>query len=87
MKLDMKALAITGAILWGGCAFFMSVANLIWAGYGAQFLVWLASIYPGYQAARSFEGVLVVTVYAILDGFVGGAIFAWLYNRFLKAAA
>lgn len=86
MKLDVKALAFTGAILWGGCAFLMGIANLIWAGYGVQFLAWLASVYPGYDGTRSFGQVVIVTFYAIFDGLIGGAIFAWLYNRFAKTA-
>lgn len=87
MRLDVKALAFAGAILWGGCVFLMAITNLIWAGYGAQFLAWLASVYPGYRADRSFGEVIIVTVYAVFDGLIGGAIFAWLYNRFVQPAA
>lgn len=87
MKLDVKALACAGAILWGGCAFLMGIANLIWSGYGVQFLSWLASVYPGYHGTRSFGEVAIVTIYAILDGLIGGAILAWLYNRFAKQAS
>jgi len=87
MKLDMKALAFAGAIFWGGCVFFTGISNLIWAGYGAQFLAWLASVYPGYHATRSIGEVVIATIYAFFDGLVGGLIFAWLYNRIAKSAA
>jgi hypothetical protein len=87
MKLDVKALAFAGAILWGGCVLLMAIANLIWAGYGVQFLAGLAAIYPGYHGGHSFGEVLIVSVYAILDGLIGGAILAWLYNRFAQSAA
>lgn len=85
MKLDIKALAIAGCILWGGCVLLVGVANLI-CGYGQQFLELLSSWYPGYHATRSFVEVIVVTVYALADGLIGGAIFGWLYNSFAKVA-
>jgi len=86
MKLDWRALSLTCAILWAGTVFLMGVANLIWPTYGVNFLQLVASIYPGYNAARSFGEVIIATLYAIVDGFVGGIIFVWLYNCFLKPA-
>ena len=86
MKLNVKALALASGLLWGGCVFMVGLANLIWAGYAVQFLQWL-SFYPGYNGTRSFGEVVIVTLYALLDGFAGGAIFAWLYNCFAKAKA
>jgi len=87
MKLDVKALAFAGAILWGGCVLAMCVANLIWAPYGVRFLDFLASLYPGYHVSHSFAEILLVTVYAIVDGLIGGAILAWLYNCSVKTAS
>jgi len=87
MKLDVKALAFAGAILWGACVLLMGVANLIWARYGVNFLAFLASFYPGYHADRNITQVLIVTLYAVVDGLIGGAVFGWLYNRFVKSAS
>ena len=87
MKLDVKALAIASGLLWGGCVFMVGVANLIWAGYGVHFLQWLSSFYPGYSAARNFGEVIIGTLYALVDGLLGGLIFAWLYNCFAKTKA
>jgi len=87
MKLDIKALAFTGALLWGGCVFCVGVANLIWPGYGSQFLAWIASFYPGYHATRSFAEVIIGTLYALVDGLLWGVVFGGLYNRFAKSAA
>lgn len=84
MKLDVKALAFACAILWGGCVLLVGIANLIWAGYGGHFLAWLASFYPGYHATRSFGEVIIGTLYALVDGLIGGVIFAWLYNCCIK---
>lgn len=87
MKLNVRALGFASALLWGGCVFMVGVANLIWAGYGVEFLQWLSSFYPGYTAHRNFGEVIIGTLYALLDGFVGGVIFAWLYNCFAKTKA
>lgn len=83
MKLSVKGMAITLAIVWGILAMFLtSLANLIWPDYGRAFLEVMASVYPGYKATASFGQVIVATLYAVLDGAVAGAVFAWLYNRF-----
>jgi hypothetical protein len=87
MKLNVKALALASGILWGGCVLMVGLANLIWGGYGVHFLQWLSSFYPGYSGARSFGEVVIATLYALVDGFVGGVVFAWLYNCFAKDKA
>ncbi|MFQ6023604.1 MAG: hypothetical protein ACE5NW_12875 [Acidiferrobacterales bacterium] len=86
MKLDIKAMAITLALVWGILAMFLvGVANLIWPNYGQAFLEVMASIYPGYTASASFGQMILGTLYGLVDGAVAGAVFAWLYNRFAKA--
>ncbi len=85
MKLDVKALALTGGLIWGILAMFLSgVANLIWAGYAQRFLDVMASVYPGYHAAPSFGQVIIGTLYGLVDGAIAGALFAWVYNRFAQ---
>lgn len=86
MKFEVKALALSCAILWGGAVFLVALANLV-CGYGQRFLEILASGYPGYHATRSIGELVLVTVYAFFDGLIGGAIFAWLYNRMAKLAS
>jgi hypothetical protein len=85
MKFSTKDLALTSAILCGLAMLGMGLANLIWAGYGEQFLQMMASIYPGYHATRSVAEVIVGTLYGFVDGLMGGAVFAWLYNQFARA--
>lgn len=82
MKLSLKSLTITAAVLWGVIVFLVAVANLIWPPYGAAFLNTVSSVYPGYEVTGSFGSVIVGTLYALLDGAIGGAVFAWLYNIF-----
>jgi len=85
MKFDVKALALACGILWGACVLLVALANLAPCGYGQHFLELLSSIYFGYHATHSFWQIVLVTVYAFLDGLIGGLIFGWLYNCFVKA--
>ena len=80
MKFDIRALALAIAVFWGGAIFITGVANLVSPGYGGAFLQVLASIYPGYSGAASFGQVVIATLYGLVDGAIGGAFFAWLYN-------
>jgi len=79
MRFHVAAFASAFALLWGGAILVVGIANLVWPGYARLFLELVASIYPGYHPG-GFGGVIVGTVYALADGFIGGAIFAWLYN-------
>ncbi|HEX9727554.1 MAG TPA: hypothetical protein VGA37_03495 [Gemmatimonadales bacterium] len=80
MSLNIKALAITTGVLTAACVFLVGVGNLIWESYGAAFLQLVASLYPGYDGPAGFGSVLVVTLYALVDGAVCGAVFGWCYN-------
>ena len=83
MKVSIKALGLTIALLWGGIVFLVGLGNLASTGYGSAFLEVVASIYPGYHATSSIGSVLVGTLYALADGFIGGLIAGWLYNLFV----
>jgi hypothetical protein len=83
MRLSLKALALAGGILWALALCMTGVANLIWPGYGEGFLKMIASVYPGYHAARSMGDLMIGTLYAFIDGAIGGLLFGWLYNLFI----
>jgi len=85
MKFSTKGLALASGILWGLAMLGMGLANLIWSGYGQQFLQTMSSVYVGYHATRSIAEVIVGTFYGAVDGLIGGAVFAWLYNQFAKS--
>ena len=57
-------------------------SGLRWPPYGGAFLNFAASIYPGYNPTGHVGSAIVGTLYGLVDGAIGGAIFAWLYNRF-----
>lgn len=82
MKLSIRALMITAALLWGGGVLFVGLLNLVSASYGLGFLQMMSSVYPGFHASRTLGDVLVGTVYGSVDGAICGSLFGWLYNAF-----
>lgn len=80
MRLNVMAFALTAGLLWSGAIFLVGLANLAWPPYGRVFLDLVASIYPGYHADPWFWSVIVGTLYGLLDGLIGGAVFGWGYN-------
>jgi hypothetical protein len=81
MKLNVRALAFSAALTCGILAMLLTgLANLMWPSYGREFLQMMASVYPGYHATRSLGQVIIGTLYGLVDGAIGGAILAWLYN-------
>ncbi len=83
MKLSVKAAALMCAVLTGGTVFCLGILNLIFPPYADGFLRVVASIYPGFNDPAGFGNVIVGSLYGLLDGAVGGALIAWLYNLFL----
>jgi hypothetical protein len=65
--------------------FLTGLINLLWPGYGQEFLRAMASVYPGYHAGHSLVQVMVGGLYGSVDGAFAGAFIAWLYNRFARA--
>ncbi len=84
MKMNLRAIAVTSGLLWGGAVLTVGLANIVKPGYGKRFLEVVASIYPGYHARPNVKDVAVGTAYAVLDGAVGGAVFSAVYNRMLR---
>ncbi len=81
MRLSVRALAIASALVWGSCLFLVGVLNLVAPSYGVEFLRSLSSVYPGFHASHTFASVIIGAIYGLVDGFVGGSLFGWLYNR------
>jgi len=86
MKIEPKAMALAMGVLWAAVVLFAGVVNLAWDGYASAFLEGVASIYPGYEVGGA-GSVIVGTLWAVVDGGIGGFLLAWLYNRFSNAAA
>lgn len=80
VKLSIKGIAFASSVTWGLTVLFVGTINLVRPGYGSMFLGLVSSVYPGYHADPTIASVIVGTLYALLDGAIGGAIFAWFYN-------
>jgi hypothetical protein len=84
MKLDVKAFAITCAIIWGLGIFALTWWIIAFDGAtGERTLIGL--VYRGYTISPL--GSLIGLVWGFFDALVGGAIFAWLYNRLVNRGA
>jgi len=87
MRLSVLGCAIASALVWGGAVFVVALINWTSSGYGEAFLEVVSSVYPGFHIYEpSFVNSQVGLGYALLDGFVGGLVFSWLYNRFASPA-
>jgi len=82
MRLCVRTTALAFGILWALAVFSVALAQQIWPTYGVAFLDLMDSLYPGY-APGGFGSVITGTLYALVDGAIGGAVLAWLYNRLL----
>jgi hypothetical protein len=77
MKLNVNVFALTVGLFWGfGLLFLTWWIILLDGASGAVTLI--GKVYRGYNI--SFMGSLIGFVWAFVDGIIGGAIFAWLYN-------
>ncbi len=77
MKLNVKAFAFTTAIIWGLGLFCMTWWVILFEGFtGDKTLI--AYVYRGYSI--SALGSIIGLAWGFMDGLIGGAIFAWLYN-------
>jgi hypothetical protein len=86
MRLSVKGLALAVGILWAVGILLVGIVNLISPAYGVAFLAWASSIYPGFHNSHHFLDVVVGALYGLVDGGIGGAIVAWLYNCFAGGA-
>jgi hypothetical protein len=55
MKLSVKALTYTLAILWGLCFLLVGLTNRNWPPYGGTFLELMSSVYPVTRRWRASE--------------------------------
>lgn len=81
-KLNWKALAASFGVTWAIFVFLLglSAALLDW---GTSFVNLMSSIYMGY--APTVVGSFIGIPWALLDGFIAGALIALLYNYFKEA--
>jgi hypothetical protein len=84
MKLDAKALGLTSAILAGIFWLVAMVISLL-TGFGEETLTTWGSWYPFFT--YGWVGMIIVVVENFIAYFIAGAVFAWLYNQFIKGSS
>lgn len=80
MKLSVKGFALAGGILWGAALFLWTLSFVLFDhAWGIDMLDFLVGFYPYYDftVVGAFAGLIA----GFVDGFVGCAAFAWLYNK------
>ena len=77
MKLDVKALGLSCAIIWGIGVFALTWWLIAFDGITGEPTP-LAPLYRGHTVSPI--GSLIGLGYAAVDGLVGGVVLAWLYN-------
>ena len=80
-RLDPKAFGLAFGILWGGSLVFMGLLAMV-CSWAQPFVDFLSVMYVGYSV--TVVGILIGAVWGFLDGFIGGVLLAWLYNKLLK---
>lgn len=78
MKLNTLACALTSALLWGFGVFCVTWWLIAFEG-ASQAMPALGHLYRGYTISPL--GSLIGLAWGLPDGFIGGLLFAWLYNR------
>ena len=80
MKLQVKAFALSCAILWGLGLFVLTWWIILCEGVTNDPTL-IGRIYLGYRISPL--GSVIGLAWALVDGAIGGAVFAWLYNLFV----
>ena len=81
MKLNVKAFSLTAGILWGVALFLLTIWFICF-GYPGGTLSLLGKVYLGYSV--TWGGAFIGLIWGFVDAYIGGLIFAWLYNKFVK---
>ena len=80
MRVSLKAITLTSAILWGLAMLLVGLIHMADPSYGGAFLGIMSSVYPGADTTRTIGRVLLGTLYGFVDGGVVGLLFGWLYS-------
>ena len=82
MKLNIKAFALAGGLLWGLGVFGLTWWVMAFEGATRDLMV-LGHLYRGFNISPL--GSVIGLVWGFFDGAIGGGLLAWLYNRLAAA--
>lgn len=80
MDLNVKALALALGLSWSFLILFTGWVSMF--GWGTRFVEVMSSLYIGF--APTFFGGVIGAMWAFIDGAIGGAIVALVYNRVVR---
>ena len=81
MRLNVKAFALTAALLSGAGSFALTLLSVL-TGFAKEFFELIAPFHPGYT--HTISGVFITTLWMFIYGLIAGVLFSSLYNSFLK---
>lgn len=81
MRFDVRRFALTSALVWGLGVFAMTWWFIALGGATGEVTI-IGHLYRGYTVSPF--GSIVGLLWAVADGFVFGALFAWTYNALGK---
>ena len=79
MKLNIKAMAIAFGLVWGISLLVITWWIILLEGSSST-TTFIGKFYLGYSLTP--VGSIIGFVWGLVDGAIGGVMFAWLYNRF-----
>ena len=81
MNLNIKAMAIAFGLCWGGFLLIITWWIIFLEG-SSDAATFIGKFYLGYSLTPI--GSFIGFIWGLIDGVIGGAIFAWIYNKFSK---
>jgi hypothetical protein len=84
MTLNVKAFALTAGLFWGTGLCFIAWWIMLFDGATGEPTL-IGQVYRGYSISPM--GSLIGLGWGLLDGVIGGTVFAWLYNRIASRIA
>lgn len=84
MKLNIKAFALTFGLVWGFGLLLITWWIIAFDGSTGESM-FIGRVYRGYSISPA--GSLIGLAWALPDGIIGGAIFAWIYNLIVTRTA
>ena len=81
MKLDVKALALSCGLICGLGLFLVTWWVILLDGPSGE-ITWVGHVYRGYNISP--VGSVIGLAWGLVDGAIGGAILALLYNKLRK---
>lgn len=81
MRLNVKAFALTTAIISGGLSLILNILSVL-TGWAREFFELIAPFHPGYT--HTLLGAFISTFWMFIYGYVFGAVFVLIYNSITK---